>query len=134
MAEGDKKQQKKVYPNMLAPGRELVRLREERSLSQRDAANMAGVGTFQQLASLEKGLVENPSMMHLVAYGKLYGKTPNEIAELYGYWEDFAKEESGYLTILRDLTNNLPPDQRDRALFDYVRDANKRFRELLAKS
>ena len=127
--------EKKVWPEMVAPGKELKRLREERGLSLRPAAEQAGVGTEQQLSQLETGRVQNPSMKTLVGYGKLYGKTPNEMAEMYGYWtrEEEQQQGDGYLKVLRTLTSALPPDRRERALRQYIDDAALELARLVQK-
>jgi len=73
-------------------GRLLLRLREERELTQAQAAaqveRRAGIRfPAQEISRLEGGGTLTPSMESLVALGDIYGLTPNDVAAAYGYWE-----------------------------------------------
>lgn len=68
-------------------GHKLRELRQARQWTQRDVERETkGAVPSQQVSRIENGAVADPSMKDLVALGRIYGLTPNEVAELYGYW------------------------------------------------
>jgi transcriptional regulator with XRE-family HTH domain len=106
--------------NLQQAGAKLRKLRDARSLSGDQVGEMTGIGK-QQVSNLELGKIGRPSMFHLVALGKLYNKTPNEIARMYGYWDgpEGPSRLPGVNTALRRLeviAQNLSPEHRERWL------------------
>lgn len=77
-----------------------------------------GIVSQQQLSKLERGAVQRPSMEALVALGKVYDKSPNQMAQLYGYWEPGAAEapDDPRIQLLLSLLKRLPDAQRERLL------------------
>ena len=68
-------------------GLKLARLREIHHMTQRDVQRATGGRILaQQLSRLETGQVERPSLHDTSLLAALYGLTPNDMAELYGYW------------------------------------------------
>ena len=68
-------------------GHKLRELRQARQWTQRDVERETkGAVPSQQVSRIENGAVADPSMKDLVALGRIYGLTPNDVAELYGYW------------------------------------------------
>lgn len=89
-------------------------MREERHLTQTELGKKAGVST-QAVSRLELGTIGKPDMATLVKIGRVFGMTPNEIAELYGYWVSM-DEDQERLDRLRARVNALPPEPRESLL------------------
>lgn len=72
--------------NVKWAGKELRRYREERGLTQRDVERRTGGKIIaQQLSRLETGAISKPPMEGLAVLGAVYGFTPTDMAQLYGY-------------------------------------------------
>lgn len=72
--------------NVKWAGKALRRYREERGLTQRDVERRTGGKIIaQQLSRLEKGAIGKPPMEDLAVLGTVYGFTPTDMAQLYGY-------------------------------------------------
>ena len=69
----------------------------------------------QQLSKIEGGEVSRPSMHDLCALGALYGLSPNQMAKLYGYWEDQTPSLLTDKRIIKiiGLLGKLPEKKRD---------------------
>jgi transcriptional regulator with XRE-family HTH domain len=67
---------------------QMLRLeRVKRGWSLSDVVEKAGGGfSTQTLSGIETGKTTEPGFRVLVKLGGLYGWTPNDMAELYGYW------------------------------------------------
>lgn len=97
-------------------GEWLRRHRERMGMTQRDVDRMSGISA-QNISSLENGLISKPSMPMLVQIGALYGVTPNDIAEAYGWWRVPTQiERDERLIYLDSVLNRLSDDQRNLLL------------------
>lgn len=72
---------------------EFLRRRIESGWSQDDARQRSGLGSQNLISMLERNVPDKPSMQDLVALGKIYRMTPNEIAECAGWWAPDKKPE-----------------------------------------
>ena len=73
-----------ITPDM----RSLVRDQRAYGLTIDEVATMSkGELSKAGISKLERGEVQYPSMDTLVALGKIYHLSPNDMAVLYGYWE-----------------------------------------------
>ena len=89
-------------------GKELKRWRESHGLTQEQVATkMKGEHADARLSKLENGKTAKPPMEDLVDIGAYFHKTPNEMAELYGYWTPEPDEERRAVVI--DIVRRLPP-------------------------
>lgn len=55
------------------------------------------------ISKLERGEVKHPSLDMLVELGKIYHLTPNDMAELFGYWEPIVQQASSDRRVKRFL-------------------------------
>ncbi len=58
------------------------------------------------LSKLERGETDAPSAKALAALGRIYHMTPNDMAQLYGYWEpvvETSREDSRVIRFLRQV-------------------------------
>lgn len=98
-------------------GHQLRVMREERQLTQTELGRKAGIST-QAVSRLELGTIAKPDMDTLVKIGTAFGMTPNEIAELYGYWvpiDPFSERGEQ----LRARILKMPEKQRE-SLLDWI--------------
>lgn len=102
----------------LEAGYKLRQLRGDRS--QADVVKLSnGALTFQQVSRIETGKIDKPPMGDLVAYGRVLGLDPTEVAIIYGYWqpEDGQKpDDDPRLVEVRRLLRVLPESPRRRRL------------------
>lgn len=114
---GEEKQQKdsdKVSDLAQAKiaGKELVKWRS--GLSQDEIVSRVSRMGFpisqDTLSKLETGKVQRPSMRDLVALGRVYGQTPNQMASLYNYWTQEDEDTIGLrqLGSIREMFERLP--------------------------
>lgn len=67
-------------------GQALRQRREELGLTQRDVERLSGGKLYaQQVSRLETGALSKPPMEDLIVLGRIYGLSPSDIAQLYGY-------------------------------------------------
>jgi transcriptional regulator with XRE-family HTH domain len=105
-------------------GKDLERMRKELGPTQAEVewqTRKLGFEVEQQsISKLERGAIEKPSMRDLVALGRVYGRTPNEMAQLYGYWEGEKVEKETPVTKvvvqLQLILSRLKPKQREYAI------------------
>lgn len=100
-------------------GAKLRRLREIHHLDQRDVyARTHGKLINQQLSRLERGVVERPSMRDLCLLAEVYDLTPNDMAELFGYWTPRGKSalerEDERIRHMKVVASKLPPQLREK--------------------
>ena len=95
-------------------GRLLRTLRRSKQLRPADVAQLSeGVLSAHQVSELEAGAVEQPPMRDLVAYGRILDLTPNDVAELYGWWQEPGQApmpEDAHIAQARRVAERLPPD------------------------
>lgn len=104
----------------LEAGRKLRQIREDKQWVQRDVENETlrrygeeGVIKTAQLSRIEKGQFDRVSLDDAVRLGALYGLSPNEVAALYGLWENLTEERRPpQLTEAEILAKTLPEDLR----------------------
>jgi transcriptional regulator with XRE-family HTH domain len=95
------------------------RLREGREWTQRDVdRRTGGKVSGANISQIEIGAISKPAMAMLVELGKVYGVTPNEIAEAYGLWSPAATGESepAQIKTAKATLERLGPGQRLRLL------------------
>jgi transcriptional regulator with XRE-family HTH domain len=100
-----------------AGGAWLRRLRESRGWTMRDVDQRSGgVLSTSNISELENGNVSKPSMPMLLKLGEVYGLTPNQIAEAYGWWFPPEQSEAGArvaeLAYLDNVLGRLTPGAR----------------------
>lgn len=70
-------------------GAQLKYLRNMKEMTQQTAAERSGGKlTVPAISRLENGTLGRPSMYELCAYAEVLGMTPNEVAEIFGYWRE----------------------------------------------
>jgi len=107
-------------------GYTLRTLRKERDLSQKDVERLSGYTiSDHELSRLETGAVANPSMKTLVEVGRAFGKDPNEMAALYGYWFPLPDSLDARLAFMRSLLANLSEEAQSRVLDEIERIVGK---------
>lgn len=105
-------------------GAALRQMREEKKLSQmdvaRDSARRFGEEntiTTAQLSRIEGGKFDRVTLDDAVRIGQLYGMTPNQVATLYGLWDERqGRPEPEPISEARHLATTLPDDLRDQLL------------------
>lgn len=91
----------------------MKQLRLAHNLVQRDIDRLTdGRINAQQVSRIEKADIEKPAMQDLVELGVLYGVTPNEIAEYYGYWRQ--PRVDPVITHFLEMAETLKPKYRDK--------------------
>lgn len=115
-----------AYSSALA--REFLRRRLELGLSQDELKQKAGLGSQNLVSMLERNVTEKPSMEDLVRLGKVFRMTPNEIAEVAGWWypdkePKLPRELDDFVRGIMDLN---PTDRRQ--LLEMVRKLLQAFR------
>lgn len=115
-----------VNPNVRAGGRRLLQYREAQKLTQRDVERKTverygqeNALISQQVSRIEDGKIEKPPMRDLVLLGDLYDLTPNDVAEMYGYWtprERGRKRQNPRLTHALELYSRLPASQQEKII------------------
>jgi transcriptional regulator with XRE-family HTH domain len=75
-------------------GEVLQTLRKKHNLTQQGLSLAAGFNDqgglklpLETVTRLERGIMARPTMEDLVIYGGVLHLTPNDVAEIYGYWE-----------------------------------------------
>lgn len=95
-------------------GYQLAQLRDLQGLKQRDIERMTeGVLNSAQVSRIETGKIAEPTMRDLVLLGELYGKTPNEVAEMFGYWHPRLRGDEQLEQLAQEVAK-LPPKYRFR--------------------
>lgn len=109
--------------NVKTAGESFRERRRALQLNQRQAADrIARVTGFevspQELSRVENGQTMYPSMESLVAMGTTYGMTPNEVAQLFGYWRPLAEpEDDQELRTLMFRLRQISPDTKQRVVY-----------------
>jgi transcriptional regulator with XRE-family HTH domain len=55
------------------------------------------------ISKLERGEIKNPSLDLLMEVAKIYQMTPNDMAELYGYWQPIVQQAAADRRVKRFL-------------------------------
>lgn len=101
-----------------AGGAWFKRLREGREWTQRDVDRRTqGKVSGANISQIEMGAISKPALAMLVELGKVYGVTPNEIAEAYGLWTPMGGTgEPAQIKTVKATLERLSPGQRLRLL------------------
>lgn len=77
-----------------------------------------GVVKIAQLSHIEKGQYDRVSLDDAVRLGRLYGRSPNQVAEMYGLWSTEPSETAlpREVTELLSVLDTLPYNLREKLL------------------
>lgn len=102
--------------DVVVGGQWMAAHRERMGLSQRDVDRRTGISA-QNVSAIENGLIAKPAFPMLAAIGTLYGVTPNQIAEAYGWWREPGRQRSDpRMVYLESVLKRLPETHRDSLL------------------
>lgn len=107
-------------PKVIEAGEKFRQLREAAGWKMTDVEREsrkrfgdAGVMKIAQLSHIEKGQYDRVSLDDAVRLGRLYGRTPNQVAEMYGLWSTepsetaLPREVNELLSVLETLPFSL---------------------------
>jgi transcriptional regulator with XRE-family HTH domain len=102
--------------SLSALGTRLRELRRALNLSQAQVAEQ--IGWHQtEVSALENGRQVSPTMETLVRLGSVYGLSPNELAELAGWWTGPpASPLDFYWSLIAEAATPLPDDRKHALL------------------
>jgi transcriptional regulator with XRE-family HTH domain len=105
------------YEALLRAGQKLLMWRKQAGYSQRDVEQLTGGAVLaQDVSRLENGRVGRPSAYVISKLCELYGKSPNELFELFGLWKPSKQIGDHRIDRLIEVSDALPPGHRERLL------------------